>query len=365
MSGEARVAVREATALRHLSRGIAVGPYAWRWRFRPFLVTVGVLGAAVAVGVLALGVGDFPIAPPDVVRALVGLGGEDARTVVVELRAPRVVVGLLVGAALGLAGALTQTVARNPLASPDVLGVTAGAALGGVAAIILGGGTYAVTSGLLRLGVPGSALVCGLLSAALVVGVAWRGGLDPFRLVLVGIGVGSVLTALTSWLLVVAQISDAGQAAGWLAGSLDSRSWDQAVPLLLAMTVLLPAALALAGPLSTAQLDSDVAHVLGSRVSAVQLGAVVLAVALTAAAVSAAGAVGFVSLVVPQVMRRLTGGYRPPLLASVGGGSLLVVGADLVGRVLWTWEVPVGLLTAAVGAPYLIWLLTRERSGTT
>lgn len=280
------------------------------------------------------------------------------------LRAPRVLVGLLVGAALGLAGALTQTVARNPLASPDILGVTAGASLGAVAAIVAGGGTYSVTAPLLRLGVPGAALVGGLASATLVLALAWRGGLDPFRLVLVGIGVGAVLTAVTSWLMVVAQISDAGRASVWLAGSLSSRGWDQAVPLILAMVVLLPAALALSRPLSTTTLGTDTARALGSRVHAVQLGAAALAVALTAAAVAAAGAVGFVALVVPQIALRLTGGSRPPLLASTAGGALLVAGADLAGRLAWTWEVPVGLLTAALGAPYLIWLLTHERRTT-
>jgi iron complex transport system permease protein len=336
-----------------------------RWRVRPLVVTAVALVAAVGVGVVAMTFGDFPVSVGGVVRALVGGGPAEVRVIVVELRAPRVVVGLGAGAALALAGALTQTVVRNPLASPDVLGVTAGASLGAVAAIVLGGGTYAVSAGLLRLGVPVCAAVGGLVVAGLVTGLAWRRGLDPMRLVLIGVGIGAAIVGLTSWLLVVARVDDAAQASVWLAGSVSSRSWDQAVPLLVALVVLVPVALAMARALDTAQLGGDVPRALGSRLGAVQLGAVVLAVGLTAAAVSAAGAIGFVGLVVPQVMLRLTGGARPPLAASAAGGALLVAGADLVGRLLFTWEVPVGLLTAALGAPYLIVLLARQRRTTT
>lgn len=324
-------------------------------------VTVAVLVAALVVGVLALSVGDFPLAPTDVLRALVGGGDAGTRLVVLELRAPRVVVGLLAGAALALAGALTQTVVRNPLASPDVLGVTSGAAFGAVAAIVLGGGTYEVSAGLLRLGVPAAATIGGLAAAALVVGLSWRGGLAPGRLVLVGVGLATAVTALTSWLLVVAKVNDAARASVWLAGSVSSRGWDQAVPLAVSFAVLAPTALLLGRPLSIVELGDDVAATLGVRVRATALATAAVAVGLTAAAVAAAGAIGFVGLVVPQVLRRLAGTTRPPLAASACGGALLVGGADLVGRLLWTWEVPVGLGTAAIGAPYLIWLLLRER----
>jgi iron complex transport system permease protein len=335
-----------------------------RWRARPAVVTAVTLVSALGIGVVAMTLGDFPVSVGGVVRALAGGGPAEVRVIVVELRAPRVVVGLAAGAALALAGALTQTAVRNPLASPDVLGVTAGASLGAVAAIVLGGGTYAVSAELLRFGVPVCAAAGGLVVAGLVTGLAWRRGLDPMRLVLIGVGLGAAIVGLTSWLLVVARVDDAARASVWLAGSVSSRGWDQAVPPLVALAALAPPALAMAGPLATAQLGGDVPRALGSRLGAVRLGAVVLAVGLTAAAVSAAGAIGFVGLVVPQVMLRLTGGARPPLAASAAGGALLVAGADLAGRLLWSWEVPVGLLTAALGAPYLIVLLIRERRTT-
>lgn len=332
-------------------------------RARPVLVMSLTLLGALVVGVLGLTIGRYPITPVEAVQALFGMGPDGSHLIVVGLRAPRVVVGLLVGAALGMAGALTQTVARNPLASPDILGVSAGAALGAVAAIVLGGGTYTVTVALVRLGVPGAALVGGVLAAAVMVAFAWRGGLEPFRLVLIGVGLGAMLTALTSWLLVIAEISEAGQAAAWLAGSLDSRTWDQALPLAIAVAVLTPLALLLSRGLRVVQLGHETAVALGARVQGTQLGAIACAVGLCAAAVAAAGNIQFVALVAPQVMLRLTGGSRPPLAASAAGGALLVAGADLLGQLIWSWEVPVGLLTAAVGAPYLIWLLTRPSFG--
>lgn len=331
---------------------------------RTAVVTVAVVAAALAVGVLALSVGDAPLSPADVLRTLAGRGDAGTRLVVLDLRAPRVVVGLLAGAALALAGALTQTVVRNPLASPDILGVTSGAALGAVGAIVLGGGTYEVSATLLRLGVPAAATVGGLAAAVLVVGLSWRRGLAPDRLVLTGVGLATAVTALTSWLLVVAKVNDATRASVWLAGSVSSRGWDQAVPLAVVLVVLVPTALLLGRPLSVVELGEDVAAALGVRVRATSLAASAVAVGLTAAAVAAAGAIGFVGLVVPQVLRRLAGTTRPPLAASAAGGALLVAGADLAGRLLWSWEVPVGLGTTALGAPYLIWLLLKRRRTT-
>lgn len=332
-----------------------------RRRVRPAAVLAVVLLGALAVGVVALTVGDFPLSVPRVLAVLVGRGDGATRLIVLELRAPRVLVGLLAGAGLALAGALTQTVVRNPLASPDILGVTSGASLGAVAAIVGGGGTYEVSDALLRAGVPLCAAVGGLAAATLVVGLSWRRGLAPTRLVLVGVGLASAVTALTSWLLVVAKVNDATTASVWLAGSVSSRGWAQAVPLAIALAVLVPAGLALARPLSVLELGDEVAAGLGLRVRATAFAAAAVAVCLTAAAVSAAGAIGFVGLVVPQIMLRLAGTTRPPLAASAAGGALLVGGADLAERLLFSWEVPVGLATAALGAPYLIWLLIRQR----
>jgi iron complex transport system permease protein len=268
-----------------------------------------------------------------------------------------------VGAALGLAGALTQTFARNPLASPDILGVNQGAAAGAVAVIVLSGATGyggGLVSGTLQeVGLPLAAFGGGLLTAVVLYLLTWRHGIDGQRLVLVGIGLGAALTAVTSWLLVRARIQDAASAQVWLNGSLNARGWDQARPLLWTLALLVPLSLLLVRTLNATQLGDDSARGLGVRLQSAQLLTLVAAVGLAAVAVSAVGPLEFVAFVVPQVALRLTGGSRPPLLASMLLGGCLVVGADLVTRVVLPVAVPAGLVTAALGAPYLIWLLLR------
>ncbi|MPQ98891.1 iron chelate uptake ABC transporter family permease subunit [Modestobacter sp. I12A-02628] len=343
-------------------RVLRAGPLSATYRRRQLTVPVVVLALLVLVSALSIGRGDYPIALTDVLRTMVGLGDPAAEFIVLELRAPRVVVGVLVGIALGLSGALVQTFARNPLASPDVLGVTQGASVGAVAVLALGGGSSAAAGLLGGAGLPLAALVGALATAALVVLLAWRTGIDGYRLVLVGIGISAICTALTDWLLVRADIAEATAAYVWITGSLNARGWDQALPLTLALAVLLPAALVLSRTLGALQFGDDTARSLGIRVTGSQALVLLVAVALAAAAVAAAGPIQFVALVVPQIAVRLTGGSRPPLLASALLGALLVVGADLVARTVLPVALPVGIVTAVLGAPYLIWLLVSRRS---
>ena len=343
---------------------VRLGPVSGRVRWRQVTVVVGAAVAVVLLGAASLGRGDFPIGLTDVLRTLVGLGEDTQEFIVLELRAPRIVVGALVGLALGVAGALFQTFARNPLASPDVLGITQGASAGAVAAIVLGG--TAGGSGLLGgLGVPLAALLGALVTGLLLLVLAWRSGIDGYRMVLVGIALWAVAAAVTDWLLTRAEIYDAATAYVWITGSLNARTWGEAVPLLVALAVLLPAALATSRALGVVQFGDDTARGLGVRLVPTQAVVVLLAVALTAAAVAAAGPISYVALIVPQVAVRLTGGARPPLLASGLLGAALVVGADLLTRTVLPQALPVGVLTAAVGAPYLLWLLVRGRRRST
>ncbi|PRY41201.1 iron complex transport system permease protein [Geodermatophilus tzadiensis] len=342
---------------------VRVGPASARFRWRAVVVPLVAAVAVALLGAASLGRGDYPIALGDVLRTLAGAGTEGQAFVVLELRAPRTVVGALVGLALGLAGALFQTFARNPLASPDVLGITQGASVGAVAAIVLGGGTS--TGALLGgLGVPLAALLGALLVGALLFVLAWRSGIDGYRLVLIGIALWSVAQALTDWLLTRAEIYDAASAYVWITGSLNARTWDQATPLALSLLVLVPLALAAGRVLGVLQFGDDTARGLGVRLARAQGAVVVVAVLLVATAVAAAGPIAFVALVVPQIAVRLTGGSRPPLLASGLLGAALVVGADLLTRTVLPQALPVGILTAALGAPYLLWLLVRGRRTT-
>lgn len=342
---------------------VRLGPVSGVLRWRHVAVPVVAFAVLVLVSALSMGRGDFPISVPDVLGTLVGLGEGPREFVVLQLRAPRVVVGVLVGVALGVSGALFQTFAHNPLASPDTLGITAGASAGAVSAIVLGGG--ATTGGLAALGVPLAALAGGLLAGALLFLLAWRAGIDGHRLVLIGIALWSAGNALVDWLLTRAEIVDAASAYVWITGSLNARTWDHALPLAVAVTVLLPLALALVRTLAVLQFGDDTARGLGVRLQPSQAGVVLVAVACVAFAVSAAGPVTFVALVVPQIAVRLTGGARPPILASALLGAVLVVGADLVTRTVLPQALPVGILTALIGAPYLLWLLVRGRRRST
>jgi iron complex transport system permease protein len=342
---------------------LRIGPVSGVLRWRQVLVPAATLALLVLLSAVSLGRGDFPIGVADVLRTLAGAGEPAQAFIVLDLRAPRILVGLLVGVALGLSGALFQTFARNPLASPDVLGITWGASVGAVAAIVLGAGA---SGGLLSsLGVPVAALAGALAAGALLFGLTWRAGIDGQRLVLVGIALWAVGSALTDWLLTRADIQDAASAYVWITGSLNARTWTHAVPLALALAVLVPLALATSRALSVLQFGDDTARGLGVRLGRAQTAVVLVAVALVAVAVAAAGPIAFVALVVPQIAVRLTAGSRPPLLASALLGAVLVVGADLATRTVLPQALPVGILTAALGAPYLLWLLVRGRRRST
>jgi iron complex transport system permease protein len=344
---------------------IRIGSLSGRVPFRASLVAAVGVVVLTGGGLVSLSVGDVHVPVVGVVGPRLGHGDPLQAFVVEDLRLPRVTTGLLVGAALGLSGALPQTFARNPLASPDILGVTEGAAVGAVAVIILGGSGLVGTSlsedgsGAGGIGVPVAALVGAFAAATLVYLLAWRGGIGGQRLVLVGIGCSAALSAVTSWLLVHAQLWDARAASVWLTGSLGDSAWDSTRPLAVALVVLGPVALALGPTLRALQLGDDSARSLGVRLQLAHLATLVVAVGLAAFAVSAAGPIAFVAFVVPQAVMRLARASRPPLLGSAVYGGVLVVAADLVARVVIPGDLPVGLLTAILGAPYLIWILVR------
>ncbi|MCZ2805973.1 iron chelate uptake ABC transporter family permease subunit [Modestobacter sp. VKM Ac-2983] len=346
-------------------RPLRVGRVSTTYRVRDVLVPIAVFLVLVLAAAVSLGRGDYPIGVPDVLGTLVGLGDETQRLIVLELRAPRIAVAVLVGVALGLSGALIQTFARNPLASPDILGVTGGAAIGAVSVIVLGG-TGTTAAGVLGgIGVPAAALLGGMVVAFLVFGLAWRQGVDGYRLVLIGIALSAMAHAIVNYLLTRSAIWDAAAANVWITGSLNGRGWDQALPLAVALLVLLPAALALSRVLGVLQYGDETARALGVRVPLAQGVVVVVAVCLAAFAVSAAGPIQFVALVVPQIAVRLTAGSRPPLVTSALLGALLLVSSDLVARTVLPESFPVGVITAIVGAPYLLWLLVRGRRRST
>ncbi|WP_283136135.1 FecCD family ABC transporter permease [Rhizohabitans arisaemae] len=333
----------------------------WLVRLRALVLTLAGAAALLSLMALSTTIGDIPLTVGDVAAAT--FGDTPNSFVVRELRLPRALTGALVGAALALSGAITQAIARNPLASTDVLGVTQGASVAVVALIVLTGAAYGgVSGGLSLLGVPAVALAGGLLGAAAVYALAWRRGLEGHRLVLVGIGVAAVFSNVKYWLLTVGDVNDSGRAMVWISGSLHARGWEHVLPVGLALAVLVPAALFGSRSLAALRFGDDTVTGLGVRTNHARSVLIFIAVLLAAVATASAGPIAFVALAAPQIALRVAGTPQPPLVVSALTGAVLTVAADLVARTLFSpVELPVGVVTAVIGAPYLVYLLIRIR----
>lgn len=337
--------------------GVRLGHVSFVWRPWLVLVTLLLAAAAFLIFCVSIGVGDFPIGLPRVIATILGRGEQVDEFVIMDLRMPRALAGLVVGFALGMSGAITQSVARNPLASPDILGITGGAGAVAVLLVTASGGTAAAVVG--SVGLPAAALAGGLGTGLLVYFLAWRRGVDGFRLILIGISVSAVMEAITTWLLVSADIRDVARAQSWLVGSLDGRSWDEIRVAFWGTLVLVVLVAAVAFQFKPMHLGDEVAAGLGVRYSGVRAVLLLCAVLLAALAVSAAGPVPFVALVAPQVAMRLARFPTPPMVASGLVGAVLLIGSDLVARTALPITLPVGVVTAAIGGPFLIYLLVR------
>ena len=353
------VAERMSPAIPVPGRVLRVGGrVSLRVRGRPVAVAGALVLVCLALLVVAVGTGELAIAPGDVLAALVGGGDGGTLFIVRELRLPRALCAVLVGIALGVSGALFQTITRNPLGSPDIVGFQQGAAVGALVVItVLAGSGAAVSAG---------ALAGGALTALLVYLLAFRrGGTSGYRLVLIGIAMAALMLALTDFLLSRARVEDAQEATRWLLGSLNNRTWEDLVPLLVVVGGLLPAMVAAGPALRALELGDESAHGLGLRVERARFGLVALAVALVSITTVAVGPIAFVALTAPQIARRLARTAAPTLSCSALTGAALVLAADIAAqRLVPGTPLPVGVMTGAFGGLYLAWLLTTEwRSG--
>ncbi|MGW6961046.1 MULTISPECIES: iron ABC transporter permease [unclassified Streptomyces] len=340
-----------------MTPGVRLGAVSFVWRPWNVLITVLLAAAAFLLFCLSIGIGDFPIGLDQVIATLLGRGEQVDEFVIMDLRMPRALAGLVVGIALGVSGAITQSVARNPLASPDILGITGGASAVAVFLVTVSGGTAAAVVD--AVGLSAAALAGGLGTGLLVYFLAWRRGIDGFRLILIGISVSAVMEAITTWLLATADIRDVARAQAWLVGSLDGRSWDEVRVAIWGTLVLLVVVGGVSFQFKPLHLGDDVAAGLGVRYTRVRAVLLLCAVLLAGVAVSAAGPVPFVALVAPQVAMRLVRCPTPPIVASGVVGALLLIGADLVARTALPIGLPVGVVTAAIGGPFLVYLLVR------
>lgn len=327
-------------------------------RRRSVATASGVLALVLVVlFVASLTLGSYSISPANLIATLTGSGESGDRFIVLGLRLPRATVAVLVGVAFALAGALFQSLLGNPLASPDILGVTGGASAAAVTALLvlgLSGPAVAASAG-------GGAL----LVAAAIYLLSWRAGVHGYRFVLVGVAVSFLVEAMLGYLLTRADVRDAQSALVWLVGSLSGARWEDAALVALGLAVLLPVLMLLTPHLLVLQLGDDTATGLGVRAAPARTMALALAVAMAALGTAAVGPIAFVAFVSAPIARRIV---RDGLAlgASALVGAIIVLASDLAGQHLLPGglQVPAGIITGAVGAPYLLWLLARaQRSG--
>ncbi|MCU1424472.1 MAG: iron transporter [Microbacteriaceae bacterium] len=342
------------------AEGVRAVRAARRARGRRSTIVVAVLASlGLAIAAVSLCVGAYTIGVPRVVLALLGLGDEGDSFVVLQLRAPRLVLGILTAVAFATAGALFQSVLRNPLASPDLIGVSGGASFAAVFAILVLGWSGVAVSALAFLGA--------LTVAAAIYLLASRGGLSGFRFVLIGIAVAFMVTAALNFLITRADVTDARVAIVWLVGSLGGARWAEIVTVAVALAVLLPLTAIVAPRLRILQLGDDSATGLGVPAARARLVLIALAVALVAVGTAAAGPIAFVAFVSAPIARRLVGTGGLSLVPSALVGVVVVTASDFVAQhALGAVQVPVGVVTGVVGAPYLLWLLGtagRSRGG--
>ncbi|NMQ27970.1 iron ABC transporter permease [Candidatus Accumulibacter phosphatis] len=324
-------------------------------RRRALLILAALAGLSQLSIALALMVGSISITPFEVLAALVDNGGGTAGEVVRSLRLPRALTGFACGGLLALAGALLQVLLRNPLADPYVLGISGGAGIGALLAIVFGFGVA---------GVNGLAFVGALGAMLLVFGLAHgEGGWTHSRLLLTGVIVAAGCGAVVTLMLAIAPEDRLRGMLFWLMGDLSQTGDPKLVLILLAMVLLI--SLPFARELNLLARGADVAQALGVAVRPLRRGVYLVASLATAAAVTHAGAIGFIGLIVPHLVRLATGNDQRLLLpASVlAGGSLLVIADTLARTVLAPQQLPVGVLTALIGVPAFLFLLTRGAAG--
>ncbi len=312
---------------------------------------------------ISLTLGDIKLSPLQVAKVLIGSGQEFDQLVVNSFRMPRILIALLAGASLAVAGGILQGMIRNPLASPEMIGITGGAS----AAVVMFLGLFSNENNSLTISIkwlPIAAFFGALVIALLVYYLSWKKGISPLRLILIGIGISALTHGLTTLLMLTGPIYRAGQANIWITGSVNGANWDD-VWILLPWTLLfLIISLLSVRHLNIQELGEEVATGVGARVQLQRFWLLLLSTFLVGGAVAFAGGISFVGLIAPHMARRIVGAsYGVLLLAAAFLGGILVMGADLIGRTIFLpLEVPAGVFTAAIGAPYFIYLLIKSKN---
>ncbi len=325
------------------------------------IMILGVI--TVLVLIMSTGIGDLKIAPWKVVSVFFGGGTSLEQLVVTSFRLPRIIIALLAGMALAVAGGILQGMIRNPLASPDIIGITGGAGAAVVAFLTV----FSNDDNTLMVSIkwlPVAAFTGAAVIAFLVYFLAWRKGVSPVRLVLIGIGISALTQALTTLLMILGPIYRASQANIWITGTVNGSDWQDVWILLPWSLVFILLSFFITRQLNIQELGEEIATSVGGNVQRQRFLLLLMSTALVGGAVAFAGGIGFVGLMAPHMARRMVGssfGALLPTAAFIGG--ILVMVADLIGRTLFLpLEVPAGVFTAAIGAPYFIYLLFKTRN---
>jgi len=316
---------------------------------------------ALLVFFLSASFGDSFINPLKVMQTIILQGSDFDQLIIVDFRLPRIFIAAFAGMALAVAGAVLQGLIKNPLASPDIIGISAG---GGAAVVgflaIFSDSNHSLTVSIEWL--PLAGFIGATLVALIVYLFAWKDGVTPTRLVLIGIGVSAFMQAITTMLMIIGPIYQASEANKWITGSVKSADWNQVQIIVPIIIILLLLTVFIIRQLNVQELGDDTALSLGQTVQKTRFFLLLLSASLVACAISFAGAIGFVGLMAPHIARRIVGptfGVLIPTSAAIG--ALLVMVADIIGRTAFSpLEVPAGVFTAAIGAPYFIYLLLRN-----
>ncbi|RLL46584.1 iron ABC transporter permease [Oceanobacillus piezotolerans] len=332
-----------------------------RKRFMLILAILIVL--IISMFFISLSTGVIQISPLEVVKTLFNLGTDRQELVLFDFRLPGIILALLIGAGLAVSGAILQGITQNELADPGILGINTGAGLAIVLFIFFFQDIIPSTSALSAYVMPFAALIGAIFAAFIIYLLAWKRGVTPIRLVLVGIGVNAAFSAILTILQLKMDPQNYRQVTVWLSGDIWNANWNYVVALLPWILILIPVALQKAKALNVFNLGDDLASGLGTSIERERSVLLLIAVALAGASVAAGGAIAFLGLVVPHIARKLIGPlhqYIIPISALIG--ALLLMVADTIGKnVLAPTTIPVGIVVAIISVPYFVYLLMKSK----
>lgn len=321
------------------------------------IVFILLLCSSLVLFVLGLSVGSTMINPLLTIKHLVGMGNGEYSFVIGTLRLPRMTLSFFAGISLAVSGLILQGVVRNPLASPDIIGITGGGAVAAVLYLTYFS-EYSITY------LPFVAIIGAGVISLIIYGLAWKKGVTPIRLVLIGIGVQAAMGAIVTMLMVLSPTYSTSEAYIWLTGSVYGANWNDVYSMMPWVFIFIPLTLLLSRKVNLQELGDDLALSLGSRVQLTRFGLICISVSLAGAAVAFAGGIGFVGLIAPHIARKLVGrsfGSLVPVSALVGG--IIVVLADIVARTAFLpLDLPAGVFVSGMGAPFFIYLLYKNRN---